>query len=42
MHIFENFFLKVFGGLQKSCTFASAFALKTRRAHKEEFFERFT
>ena len=36
--LFENFFLKSFGGSKKVLTFASAFR---KKAVKEEFFERF-
>ena len=36
--LFENFFLKSFGGSEKVLTFASAFR---KKAVKEEFFERF-
>ena len=36
--LFENFFLKSFGGSKNCLTFASAFR---KKAVKEEFFERF-
>ena len=36
--LFENFFLKSFGGSEKVLTFASAFR---KKALKEELFERF-
>ena len=42
MHFFFNFFLKSFGGLGKSSTFASANEETTSEALKKEFFERFT